>query len=260
MEIIFLGTSSLQTVENFCTSFLVKADEEMLLFEVGPGIVGQLLKLNVSYSQINGIFISHAHFDHFIDFPYLLYLGFTEQFRKGLSPLKIPLISTSQVFELTSYIFENCYPKIPFQKLVEFLEASISKFSSFRIGKFEITTAPVKHTLPTVGCKIKVDGKILVYSGDTVYSDNLIRLAEGADILIHEAITSSSYPLLEQVAKTGLHGTAYEAGEVANEAKVKKLVLVHSDQMVKKEDLIFDARKNFRGEIFVPKEFERITV
>jgi ribonuclease BN (tRNA processing enzyme) len=260
MEIVFLGTSSVQTGDKFCTSFLVKNGKELLLFEIGPGIVGQLLKLNIHCSQINGVIISHTHFDHFLELPYLLFLRFVAQISRGLSLSKIPLISTRQAFELTSYIFQNCYPKIPLQSLVEFLEAHSSNSSSFKIGGFEITTIPVTHTLPTIACKVKVNGKTLVYSGDTIYNDNLVNLSKGADVLIYEALSTSFHPILEKVAKTGFHGTAYEAGLVANKASVKKLVLVHSDPEVKEEDLIFDVQRNFQGEIYVPKELEKIII
>jgi len=260
IEITFLGSSSLQTAERFCTSFLVKAEKENLLVEVGPGIAGQLLKLNIPCSEINAIFVSHAHFDHFLDAPYLFFLRFAEMLSKQMSLPKLPLISTSQVFEIISYIFKNCYPNIHLQEIVEFMEASISGTSLFRIGKFEITTIPVKHTIPTVGCRIKLYDKILAYSGDTIYSDSLVKLAERADVLIHEAIASSSNPFLEQVAKRGLHGTATEAGRVAEDAKVKKLILIHKDPLVNEKDLISDARKFFKGEILVAKEFERISI
>jgi ribonuclease BN (tRNA processing enzyme) len=260
MEIVFLGTSSIQIGDKFCTSFLVRNGEELLLFETGPGVVSQLSKLNIHYSQINNIVISHAHFDHFLELPYLLFLRFVMQISKGLSLPKIQLISTHQVFELTSYVFQSCYPKISLQSLVEFFEAHPSKPSSFNLGSFKITTIPVTHTLPAIACKIEVDKKTLVYSGDTIYDESLVDLSKGADVLIYEAFSTSFHPTLVKVAKAGLHGTAYEAGLTAKRAGVKKLVLVHSDPEVKKEDLVLDAQRNFEGEIYVPKEFERIII
>jgi ribonuclease BN (tRNA processing enzyme) len=245
-------------MEKYCTSFLIKAGKETFLFETGPGIVGQLLKLHISCSQIDSVFISHAHFDHFLDFPYL-FLRSLETY-KGLSMQPLQLISTSQVFKLTSYLFENCYEGIPLSKLVKFLEASTFEFSSFRVGSFSVITAPVKHTLPTIGCRIEINGKILAYSGDTIYTQNLVKLAKGADILICEAMASSSNPPLQQIAKALLHGTAYEAGKMAEEAKVKKLILIHADPSERKEELIADAGKSFRGEIHVPGEFEKIII
>lgn len=260
IEIIFLGNSSLQTAKNFCTSFLVKTDKEKLLVEVGPGIIGQLLKLKIPCSEISAVLVSHAHFDHFLDTPYLFFVRFAELQSKQMSLSKLPLISTSQVFDIISYIFKNCYPKIPLHEIAEFIEASISATSTFKIGEFEITTIPVKHTIPTVGCKIKLNDKVLVYSSDTIYGESLIKLAKRADVLIHEALASSSNPFLVQVAKKGLHGIATEAGKVAGEAEVKKLVLVHKDPLVEKEDLISDAKKFFSGEVIVAEELEKIFI
>jgi ribonuclease Z len=69
-----------------------------------------------------------------------------------------------------------------------------------------------------------VPGIILVYSGDTRHSQSVVRLAEGADLLIHEATLSSE--LAERAEEEG-HSTAEVAARVAKEARVKKLVLTH---------------------------------
>jgi ribonuclease Z len=69
-----------------------------------------------------------------------------------------------------------------------------------------------------------VPGKILVYSGDTRFSQNIVRLATGADILIHEGTLASG---LRDWAEMEGHSTAEAAARVAKEAKVKRLILTH---------------------------------
>jgi ribonuclease Z len=67
-------------------------------------------------------------------------------------------------------------------------------------------------------------GKVIVYSGDTRFSQNIVRLASGADILIHEGTLASD---LTDWAEMEGHSTAERAARVAKEAKVKRLVLIH---------------------------------
>ncbi|MBM5805163.1 MAG: ribonuclease Z [Candidatus Verstraetearchaeota archaeon] len=69
-----------------------------------------------------------------------------------------------------------------------------------------------------------VPGKILVYSGDTRFSPNIVRLATGADILIHEGTLASG---LKDWAEMEGHSTTEVAARVAKEAKVKRLILTH---------------------------------
>ncbi|MBI4176180.1 MAG: ribonuclease Z [Candidatus Aenigmarchaeota archaeon] len=79
----------------------------------------------------------------------------------------------------------------------------------------------------------------VVYSGDTKYSENLVKLASGADMLIHEAT------FLETEAGD-MHSSPKDAAMVANQAGVKKLVLTHfSRRYQDAKPLEDDARKAF---------------
>jgi ribonuclease Z len=84
--------------------------------------------------------------------------------------------------------------------------------------EYAIYTSPVQHLMPTVGLRIesKGTGGVVAYSSDTRPCDAVVRLAEGADILIHE----SNGPLPG-------HSTPLQAGEIAQRAGVKRLVLIH---------------------------------
>ena len=67
-------------------------------------------------------------------------------------------------------------------------------------------------------------GRKIVFCGDTTYCENLLHLAKGADLLIHEATFSQKE---EDLAKRNFHSTTAIAAKVAKEAQVKQLILTH---------------------------------
>jgi ribonuclease Z len=81
-----------------------------------------------------------------------------------------------------------------------------------------ITASPVRHFIPTIGLRIEVksSGLVLAYSSDTAPCPEVARLAYKADILIHEA-----------AGDVVGHSNAAQAGAIASEAEVGRLVLVH---------------------------------
>ena len=81
-----------------------------------------------------------------------------------------------------------------------------------------ITCAPVEHLVPTVGLRFenKRSGGYIAYSSDTAPCDAVVSLAQGADVLIHEAASN-----------TPGHTSAAQAGEIARRAGVGRLVLIH---------------------------------
>ena len=85
-------------------------------------------------------------------------------------------------------------------------------------AEFEITTAPVEHHVPTIAVKVrsKETGSTIVYSSDTEPCEVLARLAQGADILIHESTGDYAG-----------HSTPAQAGVMARRCEAGKLVLIH---------------------------------
>jgi ribonuclease BN (tRNA processing enzyme) len=90
----------------------------------------------------------------------------------------------------------------------------------------KVTAIAVKHgPVPSVAYRIEYKGKSIVYSGDTnSESQNMITIAEGADLLIYDTAIMDTHP---NPAMLQLHTTPSRMGAVAAEAMVKKLVLSH---------------------------------
>jgi len=87
-------------------------------------------------------------------------------------------------------------------------------------------------------------GRKVVYSGDTAKSDNLIKHAENADLLIHEA--TCLHDLIED--RKG-HTSAQQAGETAKDAQVEKLVLTHFSRRYRNKEtqLLQESKEEFEN-------------
>jgi ribonuclease Z len=116
--------------------------------------------------------------------------------------------------------------------------------------EFRVFSSPVKHLIPTIGLRIESlhTGQSLAYSCDTEPCPQVIQLASGVDVLIHEAAGPGAG-----------HSSAAQAGSAAREAEVGSLYLIHYrtgdfDPCI----LVEEARKAYPGKIFLAKDFMEI--
>ena len=108
---------------------------------------------------------------------------------------------------------------------------------TFTMNNLTITTAPVNHIASSLAYRLEYAGRSMVYSGDTDWSDSLIDLARGTDLLILEA----SNPF-----KVAGHLTPEEAGRLAGQAGVPRLVLTHIYPPGDAVDLAAEAGRSFQ--------------
>ena len=100
-------------------------------------------------------------------------------------------------------------------------------------------------------------GRKIVYTGDTRPSKSLVKLAQNADLLIHDATFDDE---LSEKAQEDGHSTAGQAAETARKAKAKRLVLVHVSARYKESDLLLEqARKTF-SHVDVAEDFMEISI
>ena len=119
-------------------------------------------------------------------------------------------------------------------------------------GDFSMAVAPVAHNPESLAYRITgQDGKSIVYSGDTDYSDNLIALARGADLLICE----SAFPVELKVPG---HLTPPEAGRIAAAADVGALVLTHFYPECDEVDMAAQCRQTWSGPLFLAEDLMKI--
>jgi ribonuclease BN (tRNA processing enzyme) len=121
--------------------------------------------------------------------------------------------------------------------------------------------------VPALAYRFDSADRSIVISGDTNRSDNLIKLAQGADVLVHEALFPSAIDgVIGHIANAATlkkhiidsHTTAEDCGRVAAAAGVKLLVLSHlvpsDDPAVTDQMWIDAARRHFTGEVVVARD------
>jgi ribonuclease Z len=114
----------------------------------------------------------------------------------------------------------------------------------------KVFSSPVRHLVPTIGLRLEnSDGnRTIVYSCDTEPCPAIVRLAAGADVLIHEATGAGMG-----------HSSASQAGSVARESEVGELILIHyPNEDIETDTLLEQASETFQGEVKLAYDFMEI--
>src|SRR5262249_16356448 len=106
---------------------------------------------------------------------------------------------------------------------------------------------------PVLGVRIEVEGKVLAFTTDTARCDNIVELARGADLLVHDARYAVSVPPNRDV-QSKYHCSGRDAAEYAALAGVKNLALVHigAEYNGRQPALVSEAGTMFAGHVFAP--------
>lgn len=250
MELTIIGSGTgVPSIRRSSPSILIKVEGINLLFDTGPGSIRKLVETGLTYHEIDHIFYSHLHTDHVGDLPAFLFAA-----RNPLS-FRTKELSITGPFGLAALYdkFIEMYGKVIAPqdyevKLREIKEAEIA-FDSFKIK-----TKKLPHTENSIGYRIEDKrGKVIVYSGDTDFCEDIIELSRNADILVLEC----AFP--DEMKADG-HLTPSFAGKVARASKCKKLILTHIYPVCQPEELIYQCKKEFDGEIIVAEDLMKAQV
>jgi ribonuclease BN (tRNA processing enzyme) len=232
-------------------SALLEIQGTKLLFDCGPGTMRRLAEAGVSIFEISFIFLSHFHPDHSGELvPFL----FSNKYAGG-NLREIPLTI------LAGTGFSDFYGRLKaaYGRWIELdpgrlniAELDNKTPDSRKFDEFTVESVPVEHNSESIAYKISTpDRTAVVYSGDTDFSEQLVTLAGGADILICE----SAFP--DELKVRG-HLTPSLAGDIAAQAHVKKLVLTHFYPECDKTDIEQQCRKTYAGPLVLAEDLMKI--
>lgn len=247
------------------------------VIDCGDGVARQLVFANVALPAIRHIFLTHQHSDHNADYGNLIWLAWTAGLRTRVDAWGPPPLErmTRLFFEMNAYDIKTRIAdegRVPLVPLVHVHELSRGGLV-MRDENVKVTAALVRHppVVPAFGYRFDAPDRSIVISGDTAPSDALIALAQGADVLVHDALyvpgvdrlvagVPNATTLKQSIVSH--HTTAEDAGRVAQAAGVKTLVLSHfvpsEDPAVTDQMWIDAARTHFRGTIIVGKDLMEI--
>lgn len=236
IKVTLLGTGTPQPImERFGASILVQAGSETLLFDAGRGCLQRLRQIKVSYDKIDALFLTHLHSDHIVGLPDLWLTGWITS--KRTIPLKvfgpvgtdnmIEYLQRAFVYDIKIRIEDDKVPEEGGRLLAtEIQQGVVYDKNGVKVIAFEVDHYPI---VPAFGYRIEYNGHSVVLSGDTRYSENLIKFAKGTDLLIHEVAIapdtlSKSDPRYNILAH---HTTPEQASKIFNEVKPKLAAYSH---------------------------------
>jgi ribonuclease BN (tRNA processing enzyme) len=278
-RLILLGTGGgpRPRKNSFPSSQVIIIDNSAYVVDCGNGVAIQLARAEVRLPTLRHVFITHHHSDHNADYGNLLLLAWSSGLQTRLDTWGPPPLDrmTRLFFEMnagdirTRIIDEGKVPLVPLVHVHELTRSG----TVMQDGNVTVTCTVVDHPpiAPAFAYRFDSRDRSIVISGDTIRSEALIRLARGADVLVHEALyvpavdrLVARVPNAATLKKSIIsHHTAIEdVGRVAEAAGVKTLVLSHfvppDDPDITDQMWIDGARSTFKGQIIVGKDLLEI--
>lgn len=227
------------------SGYLVEDAGVRILLDCGHGVASSLLAL-MPPAQIDHIFISHMHADHFIDLLPLRF-GITREMgtpieRRG--SLHLPPGGRDALAQILSAV---CFPPSFLDQAWQIREYEAGESYELAEG-LRVRLADGVHYVP--GWAIRIDGaSSLTYTGDTAPSEHVRQLAQGSDLLLAEATLDEP----ECGAVKG-HLTAAQAGDLASTAQVGRLMLTHFWYDADRAAAAQQAAACFSGDVLVASD------
>lgn len=278
-RLILLGTAGGPTPKpnRSAPAQVVVVNNVSYVIDCGNGVARQIVLAKLKLGSIRSVFLTHHHSDHNADYGNLLLLGWATDLARRVDSYGPPPLAemTRQFLALNDYdirtrIADEGRPAL--KDLIAPHEITADGLV-MQDENLKVTAALVEHppVAPAFAYRFDCPDRSIVFSGDTRPSQNLIRLAQGADVLVHEVMHLPSLDQLiatESNAKTlrehllASHTTTEQVGRIATEAGVKTLVLSHfvpGGYPFLKDEVWFDAvRPFFSGNLIVGRDLLEI--
>jgi len=222
---------------------LVGQERGVLIDCVGNPLL-RFQQVGLEVDHLEDIILTHFHPDHVSGVPSFLMNTWLMGRKKpidiyGLGYTVERMEKVMDFFDWTSW--PNLYP-VNFHSLPEREMTPVLETDEYRLF-----SSTVRHLIPTIGLRVEFpqSGKALAYSCDTEPCEQVVRLASGVDVLIHEA-----------AGGTIGHSSAAQAGEIAAQAGAKSLYLIHyPTQGVNHASLLAEARTTYAGPVALAEDF-----
>ncbi len=240
-RVTILGSGTcVPSLERSACAALITTAEATIVLDCGPGTMRRLTEAGIAVSDVSHILLSHFHPDHTGELASFIFANKYPLNRRRKKPLALVAgKGLSEFYRRLKTVYGHWIELPPEQFRLH--EMAVDKSDGLSFADFTVTSAPVVHNPESLAFKITgPDGKTVVYSGDTDFSENLITLAQKADLLICEAAFPAEF-------KVPGHLTPPEAGTIATRAAGRALVLTHLYPECDQADMLAECRQTWSG-------------
>lgn len=225
MEIFFLGVGeACDTAHGNSSSLITASNGTRILLDCGFSVPHQYFRIVEQPEELDCIWISHFHGDHFLGLP-LLFLRLWQIGRTR--PLSI--IGQKGVDQKVRAALELAYPtfekKLSFQFEFHFLHAQ----ETLSLAGLTWSAALTQHSQYNLGLRLEDGSTHFYYSGDGRAGKHAKELIQGCDFIVHESFSMiDTYPY---------HGSVNSTLQLTDELEVGQVALVHLDHEVRRNEL-----------------------
>ena len=267
IKVSFLGTGAGNSINRNHTAIVLDCGGTRVLLDASSGnsVLRQGTAMGIAAEDFGNVLLSHQHADHIGGLPFL------QAQRTFIDPQGPPLrvFSAEPTLEMLRAI---C--RATLLRRISVDQEGGKSHDGYQVFQWLPTPPghdvdlgpgahafcfPVDHIEGAVGWRIESDGVTIVFSGDTRFSQSLVEASKGANLLIHEAMSTEQD---ETETRRRGHSTAAEAGRAAAMAGVGELILTHIDTPYNADTqpLVDEARRFFDGPISVANDLSQATI
>lgn len=242
-------------------SYLFRAGGFRFMIDCGPGALLRLGQAGAGAAEIDHLFFTHFHLDHWADFGSFITNRWIRGNHRplnvfgpaGLQELVDGLMALHRQdleYRRATRIEPSGMPEII---VTEIEQGFVFEHSGLTVAPFDVTHFPVEQPL---GFVVEASGRKIVFSGDTCPDDNLIRHARSSDVLIHECVEYDKWlsPALDPQLKPRTHTHPRELGRIAAEACPAQCVTTHMLSVSKPKDLHAQIREGLGGALLIGQD------
>jgi ribonuclease BN (tRNA processing enzyme) len=273
-QVVMLGTGNpVPDTYRAGPSIAVIHKGEAYLFDVGAGAIQNAVTARYKYdipslypSQICCVFLTHMHSDHTMDYAELAYTLWWRR-RAPLSawgPVGLEQVTQGMVEMMAVDTALRRSGVQPVQNpdaykvdVTEIEEGVVFQKDDLTVEAFAVSHGEIK---PAFGYRIITDDKTIVISGDTAYSEKVLEMSRGVDLLFHEVISDSGLAntteFWQQYHRSS-HTVASDLGNLASEARPGLLVLYHGlFYGVPEEIIVEEVRSTYDGKVALANDLD----
>ena len=277
-RLVLLGTAGGPTPKRYrsAPAQAIVVGDRVYLADCGDGVARQLTLARIPFSNLRAVFITHQHSDHNAGYGPLFLLGWSSGLHSPVDAYGPPPLVGMTKLLLDAYAFdiktrmqdERLPPLAPLVRPHDIMQPG----EVFADDRVRVTAAINNHPPIEYSFAYRFDtaDRSIVVSGDTTYSEQVLKLARGADVLVHEALYRLFWerpdaPLTPEIRRhiIASHTDVEDVGRLAAAAEVKTLVLSHlvpTDPMGEVPDELWlaAARRHFKGQVIVGTDLAEI--